>query len=149
MSRHLRGTNNTHVANATGRPIFARVDEDAQQIKSIKTEIEAEFGVKVGTGKVNVGVNSKLKTKTEIEYFEKKLRQTHGFTTIGPGQFDNFPSNNPHVSIFYKNGSGLGEVMSDTKKVSPDISVIATPTGLVTSQYGNVWLDASGKNWKR
>ncbi|CAB4044180.1 Hypothetical predicted protein, partial [Paramuricea clavata] len=119
---------NTHIANATKYQIFARVDDNQQQIKSTETKLEAELGVKMITGTVDVAGNSKLKYENKTEYFEKKLRETCGFTIIGPGQFDHFPSNNPHVSVFYKKGSELGQVMCHSKRIIADNSIIVTPT---------------------
>lgn len=117
---HLTG-NNTHVANATDCKILAKVDENDQEIKSL----EHAFGL--GGSFKGVELNASYTRKYEFYERMKGL----GYIEIKPNQLFAFPSNNPHVSVFFKTRDGE-KMLCSSVKVNPDKSVIVTKQGLNT-----------------
>ena len=134
---HLRG-NNTHVANATDCKILVKVDENEQEIKSL------EHAFKAGGKFKGVELNASYTRK--YEFYQRM--QDLGYMVIEPNQLFPFPSDNPHVSVFYKKKDGA-EMLCTSVKIQADKSVIVTKQGLKYTAAGKVWIDYEGKDHKK
>ena len=115
---------------------LAKVDENDQEIKSLEHGLGGSFK----------GVELNASYTRKYEFYERM--KGLGYIVISPNQLFAFPSNNPHLSVFFKTRDGE-KMLCKSVRVNPDKSVIVTKEGLKHTARGKVWIDSEGKDHKK